>query len=147
MDEIMEKQYDFLATTNDIRRVPDPYRNIIQKFEEDADGVAVPGTPDPLAATVYEVLENNTLLISSVDVEADVETIVYLEVSTDNGVTYTAVRQFKLASKGELQLSYIDPFSFTGTASGATATKVRLSFDQPGSDRMSAGFNGRLIES
>jgi hypothetical protein len=145
--QLTNMQFDFRSATHDFRRVPDIFRNIVQKFEEDATGVAAPGTPDELAATVYTVEEGTTLLIGSIDVEADVETRAILEVSVDNGGSYAGVRQFELASKGQLNLEYRIPFSFTGTAAGANATKVRLSFDQDVAGRMSAGYIGRLIES
>lgn len=146
MEEIIEKMFDFKSTTEDIRKNPDRYRNIIQKYAVDA-GVASPGTPDELATTAYTVEENTTLLIDEIDIDAALETYVTLEVSTDNGSTWAVQRRWRLASKGHLGRSYNTPFSFTGTASGATATIVKMWFDQPVAGVMSAGWNGRIIES
>ena len=147
MDEYMEYLYDFKSSVYDIRKKPDPNRNIIQKWDEDTDGVASPGTPDALAGTAYTVAEDTTLLIDDIDIESTVETYVTLEVSTDNGSTWTVQRRWRLASKGHLSRSFNTPLSFTGTASGATATIVKMFFDQPSAGAMSAGWNGRLIES
>jgi len=146
MQELIKKLFDFKSTVEDMRKEPDRYRNIIQKYAVDA-GVGSPGTPDELAATAYTVAENTTLLIDEIDVDAEVETYVTLEVSVDNGSTWAVQRRWRLASKGHLPRSYRTPFSFTGTASGATATIVKMWFDQPSAGVMSAGWNGRLIES
>lgn len=146
MQELIRKCFDFKSTVEDMRKEPDPFRNIIQKYDVDA-GVALPATPDELAATAYTVAENTTLLIDEIDIDAEVETYVTLEVSVDNGSTWAVQRRWRLASKGHIGRSYATPFSFTGTSAGVTATIVKMWFDQPSAGIMSAGWNGRLIES
>lgn len=137
-----DKYYDHKAPTEDLRKESDPNRNIISKFDEDAAG----NTADTaLAGTKYIVAEGDTLLISDIDIESDVESIVYLKKSV--ATTVSIVRQYKLSGKGHLTTSYCTPFSIAGTASGtATETFVQLYIKQPSADRISAGFSGRLIE-
>jgi len=147
VQELIKKQFDFKSTTDDMRKESDPCRNIIQKYGVDANGVASPNTPDELADTAYTVEENTTLLIDEIDIESAVETYATLEVSVDNGSNWTVHRRWRLASKGHIGRSYNTPFSFTGTASGVTATIVKMWFDQPSAGAISAGWNGRLIES
>ena len=146
MDEHIEELYDFEANVHDIRKKPDPNRNLIDKFDE-SNGIGSSGTYEELANTAYTVEENTTLLIDDIDIEADVETYVTLKVSVNNGGAWGIQRRWRLASKGQLSRSYNTPFSFTGTPSGDTATIVKMWFDQPVAGAMSAGWNGRLIES
>ena len=151
MQEHIEELYDFSATVHDIRKKIDPNRNLIDKFAEDADGATTPDTAEVLLAgadhdTKYVVGYGATLLVGSIDVESDVESIVYLKKSI--ATTVTIVRQFKLASKGHLHIDFPNPFSFEGTADGtSTETFVELWYAQPSAGRISAGYNGRLIES
>lgn len=142
MEKYLKKMFDHKAATEDIRKESDPTRNLIDKFEEDAAG----NTADTaLAATKYIVAEGDTLLITDIDIESDVESVVYLKKSVATVVSI--IRQYKLASKGDIGRDYRTPISIVGTTSGAsTETFVQVHIKQPVADRISAGFNGRLIE-
>jgi hypothetical protein len=140
--EYIRRLFDHKAATEDIRKESDATRNIIDEFGEDAAG----NTADTaIAATKYTVAEGDTLLIDSIDIESDVESVVYLKKSVATVVSI--MRQYKLPAKGHLNIEYPTPFSVDGTASGAsTETFVQVHIKQPVADRISAGFNGRLIE-
>ena len=143
MDEHIEELYDFESTVHDIRKKSDPNRNLIDKYDKDDTGAT---SSTELAGTKYIIGYGATLLVGSIDVESDVESIVYLKKSI--ATTVTIVRQFKLASKGHLHIDFQTPFSFEGTADGtADETFVELFYLQPTAGRISAGWNGRLIES
>lgn len=138
----IKRLFDHKASTEDIRKESDITRNIIDEFGEDAAG----NTADTaIAATKYTVAEGDTLLIDSIDIESDVESVVYLKKSVATVVSI--LRQYKLPAKGHLNIEYPTPFSIDGTASGAsTETFVQVHIKQPVADRISAGYNGRLIE-
>ena len=138
----IRRLFDHKAATEDIRKESDVTRNIIDEFGEDAAG----NTADTaIAATKYTVAEGDTLLIDSIDIESDVESVVYLKKSVATVVSI--LRQYKLPAKGHLNIDYRTPFSIDGTASGAsTETFVQVHIKQPVADRISAGYNGRLIE-
>lgn len=138
----IKRLFDHKASTEDIRKESDITRNIIDEFGEDAAG----NTADTaIAATKYTVAEGDTLLIDSIDIESDVESVVYLKKSVATVVSI--LRQYKLPAKGHLNIDYRTPFSIDGTASGAsTETFVQVHIKQPVADRISAGYNGRLIE-
>jgi hypothetical protein len=142
METYIKSLYNHKATTEDIHKEPDTDRNLVDEFGEDAAG----NTADTaIAATKYTVAEGDTLMIASVDIESDVESVVYLKKSV--ATTVSILRQYKLAAKGHLNVEYQIPFSVAGTASGtATETFVQLFIKQPVAGRISAGFNGRLIE-
>lgn len=143
MQELIKKQFDFKSSTEDMRKEPDPFRNLIDEFGEDGTGAT---TDTAIAATKYTVALGTTLLIDSIDIEADVETLVYMKKSVDEDVSI--IRQYKLASKGNLDIKYPTPLSIVGTASGtATETFVQAHIKQPSIGRVSVGYNGRLIES
>ena len=138
----IKRLFDHKAATEDIRKESDTTRNLIDEFGEDAAG----NTADTaIAATKYTVAEGDTLLIDSIDIESDVESVVYLKNSVATVVSI--LRQYKLPAKGHLSIDYPTPFSVAGTASGAsTETFVQVHIKQPVAGRISAGYNGRLIE-
>ena len=142
MIEYMKKLFDHKAVTDDIRKESDPDRNHVDEWGEDAAG----NTADTaIAATKYTVAEGDTILIDSIDIESDVKSVVYLKKSV--GTTVSIIRQFKLPAEGHLNIEYPTGFSIAGTASGtATETFVQLHIKQAVAGRISAGYNGRIIE-
>jgi len=142
MESYIKKLFDHKAVTEDIRKEPDPLRNLIDEFGEDAAGNIA---DTAIAATKYTVAEGDTLLIDSIDIDSDVESVVYLKKSVATVVSI--LRQYKLPAKGHLNLDYRTPFSIDGTASGvSTETFVQVHIKQPVAGRISSGYNGRLIE-
>jgi len=138
----IKRLFDHKAVTEDIRKESDPTRNLIDEFGEDAAGNIA---DTAIAATKYTVALGDTLLIDSIDIESDVESVVYLKVSIATSVSI--LRQYKLPAKGHLNIEYPTPFAIAGTASGAsTETFVQVHIKQPVAGRISAGYNGRLIK-
>lgn len=132
--------HDPKATAEDFRYEEDPNRNLQSDYEEDTTG----NTTETALTDAFTVTDGYTLLIYHIDLEADVESSLYLKKSADGGDSWSYVRQWKLSSKGHLARDYnTAPFSFEGDG---TNVQVQLYFKQPVAGRISGGWNGRYIK-